>query len=231
MSHVIAQVTLQRDSGLPEDVIVNTMHFEDDSGFGTSAGIDMNGPGLMDRLVTFYQAIQSVLAGTLNGQGEVTLYDWGAPKPRVPYMSKPFTLTPSTSSLPGEVALALSYRAERTSGQSMARRRGRVFLGPIAAAAIEPVASGAADPRPGTGTIDMILNAAKTMATGGSGAFRLAVYSPTTMAAIGGTADAAWNDVVAISIDNAWDVIRARGAKATARRQILIAGTDPISNV
>lgn len=229
MSRVIAQVTLHRDSGLPADVITNSMHFEDDSGFGTSAGIDTNGPGLMDRIATFYSANGTTLASTLKGTGTVTLYDWSAPKPRVPAMELPFTFTPGSNALPGEVALVLSYRAEKVSGQAQARRRGRIYFGPLSLnAMVQPTGAGAgpdSDPRPGGPYIDVLLQTARTMATGGSGAFRLCVFSPTTKAA-GGTDDEAWNDVVALTCDNAFDTVRSRGAAASIRREVVIGSTD-----
>jgi hypothetical protein len=86
--------------------------------------------------------------------------------------------------------------------------------------------SATASVRPDVTKMNAILVAAKTMATGGSGAFRLAVYSPTIMASSGILADA-YNDVSSLWIDNAFDTIRSRGPAPASRRTILIAGSAP----
>jgi hypothetical protein len=221
-----AQVTLDRQGGLPEDVITNTFHFEDDSGFATNGGISVNGPGLISRLQAFYDYIGSrYLSGVLAGTGRVRLYDMADPLPRVPAMEEEITFQRAGSGgLPSEVALCLSYQASASSGQAQGRRRGRVFLGPfVGAAGVSPTGS-SADHRPSTSTLDGILTAAHEMARGGSGSFRLVVYSPTTKAQ-GGTMDAATNDAVTISVDNAWDTIRSRGVKASQRRRAALGGT------
>lgn len=224
MSRVIAQVTLGRDSGLPADVIVNTLHFEDDSGFGTDAGLEVNGPGLVSRLQTFYQAIGPKLSNTLSGTGTVDLYNWDDPKPRIPRRTSTFTFTTGTSSLPGEVALCLSYRAALASGQNAARRRGRIFLGPFTLSIAANMTTGQGDFRPADTWINDVLVAARTMAAGGDGAYRLAVFSPTALAT-GSSPDDAWNDVTDLWIDNAWDTIRSRGARASSRQTTTIAST------
>lgn len=229
MSRVIAQVALQRDSGLARDEIVNTMHFEDDSGFSTDGGIDANGPGLMTRLATFYQESSSSLSSVLTGQGTITLYDWTAPTPRVPRLQSTFTFVPQTTALPSEVALCISFRGEKVAGANAARRRGRIYFGPLASSAsINPTPTNpASDVRPVDDLVKVILGNFRTMALGGSGAFRLAVFSPTTWALGTGSADDAWNDVTHIWADNAFDTVRSRGAEATKRFQASIGGTDP----
>lgn len=226
MSFAIAQIALDRKGMLPEDVIVNTMHFEDDSGFGTDAGLEINGPGLVDRLVTFYQAIgPATLGNSLNGTGRVTLYNHEDLKPRVPRIETAFTFTTGTTRLPGEVALCVSFQGAREAGANMARRRGRIFLGPLTPDLLLQVASGS-DARAVVANVTAVLDAFRTMATGGSGAFRLAVYSPTTTLGGGSLADA-YNDVTTIWADNTFDTIRKRGAAPTARWTGEIGSVDP----
>lgn len=210
----IAQVTLDRDSGLSEDRIVNVFHFEADATNGNASDFTDRIPGLVDRLEVFYQTIGPRMSGTLAGTGTIKLYDWEAPKPRIPRVEEPFTFLPGEGSLPGEVALCLSYAAAPQSGMSQGRRRGRVYLGPWNGS--QGGTADASDVRPPPSLIALILPAAKIMATGTNGAFRLAVFSP-TQASVAGQADAAWNDVAELSIDNAWDTQRRRGASPTAR--------------
>jgi hypothetical protein len=225
MAKIRAQVVLPRKGLLAEDDVVNTFHFEDDSGFATDGGISVNGPGLITRIGTFYTTLgATVFSALLAGTGEVTLYDMADAKPRAPRLTGTFTFATSAAAGPAEVALCLSFAAATASGDTAARRRGRVYLGPVASGMFQQLA-GASDVRPQTTTLDTIVNAAKTMATGGSGAFRLAVFSPTT-AGLDETLDAAWNDVTRLWVDNAFDTMRSRGAQRTIRRQVLVAGAD-----
>lgn len=223
MGKCIAQVTLNRQSGLPEDVITNTYHFEDDSGFSSDGGIAVNGPGLITRLETFYQTSGVFWGGSLLGTGRIRLYNWDDAKPRVPVLESTFTFVPSTQSLPGEVALVLSYRGSLIAGANAARRRGRVYLGTLNPAVAVVASSTAADPRPTDDTIKGVLSRAKIMARGGAGSYRLAIYSPTTMAA-GGSADDAWTDAAVLWCDNSFDTVRSRGAAATKRAIVSLDG-------
>ncbi len=218
MSKCIAQVTLDRDGGMPEDAVVNTFHFEDDSGFSTDAGIEVNGDGLMNRLENFYnQAGALWLSDKLAGTGTIKLYDWSDALPRIPIKQRTFSHGTGPGALPSEVALCISFKAAAEAGALVGRRRGRIFFGPLAYQATQQEGAGS-DVRPTQARIDALLAEFRTMALGGSGAFRLAIYSPTTKAA-GGTDDAAWTDAATIWIDNAYDIVRKRGAKATVRRQ------------
>lgn len=229
MSRAIAQVTLQRDSGLPADVVTNTYHFEDDDGLPgiDPGGIDTNGPGLVNRLVVFYQAIAANLAGTLTGQGTVRLYNFGEPTPRVPRITTAFTFSPGSTALPGEVALCISYRASLEAGAVAARRRGRVFIGPLTTGVAAGATTGAADPRPADITLTTMLSAFRTMSQPVSGgAFRLAVYSPTAHGLNPGDVGAAWNDATFAWMDNAFDTIRSRGAVASKRFQGSLENSD-----
>jgi hypothetical protein len=226
MSYAIAQVTLQRDSGLPEDVIVNTMHFEDDSGFGTDAGITDNGAGLINRIGTFYTTIGGDLSSGLTGAGTVKLYNHNDVQPRIPKMQGTFAFTPGTTMLPAEVAMAISFKAAPASGVNPARRRGRIFVGPLAQVALA-VTTGedTSDPRMSTAKMTSWLNAFRTMARGGAGTFRLAIFSQTTFAATG-SLDEAYTDASLLWISNDADTIRSRGARATRRLTASLENTD-----
>jgi hypothetical protein len=216
--HARLQVVLDRDGLLPEDAVVNTWHFEADAGGGSDRDKwDLDMPGLLDRVELFYVTVAGIFAPTLAGTGRIKAYDLSDAKPRVPRVVQEFTFVPSTSdALPAEVALCLSFKGATESGVNMRRRKGRVFLGPLARTMIDggtPVA----DVRPGTGNVSSVLTAAEVMATGGSGTFRLSIYSPTSDP--GETmVDAAWNDAVEFWVDNAFDTQRRRGARATARQ-------------
>ncbi len=61
------------------------------------------------------------------------LYDLADPEPRAPVSEGllSFTSAPAGAPAPPEVCLCLSYQAARISGEPQARRRGRVYIGPI----------------------------------------------------------------------------------------------------
>ena len=213
-----AQITLARTSGLSEDVVVNVLHFEGDDLAPTPdrQRWDDLAPGLSQRLVTFYQAIDPYYSAALAASGHtVRLYDMSDPKPRVPRFEQAFVLSTGADTMPSEVALCLSFQAAKTSGEKQSRRRGRIYLGPFARLAM---AAGqvAGDNRPAANMITEVLAAADVMATGINGSARLAIFSPTTLAG-GGTIDDAWTDASELWIDNAWDTQRRRGARATTR--------------
>lgn len=223
-----AQVSLERDMGLPEDAVVNTMHFEGDEGLGLTDDETWDDlkDGLINRIVTFYQSIGTTFSSILSGNGVVKLYNPRDPSlpgaPRIPRDSLGFTFTPSTgASLPAEVALCLSYSGAAESGVNMRRRRGRIFLGPISASSISSGTAPLNDARPSLALRNGILANFDVMATGVSGAARLAVYSPTgdpTNANV----DASWTDVTIAWIDDAWDTIRKRGAAPSSRVSVSI---------
>jgi len=212
----IAQVVLDRDGALPEDRIINVMHFEGDDQAPTPdrERWDELAPGLASRLVTFYQSRGPIMAATLAGTGTIKLYDFSDPKPRIPRFEQSFTFVPATTAFPGEVALVISFEGASEPGVNMRRRRGRIYLGPLATGA----ASGTytADVRPLASRMNETVSSFVTMATGSNGAARLAIFSPTTLSG-GGSVDQAWTDAVAVWVDDAFDTQRRRGARATTR--------------
>lgn len=214
MAKIIAQVTLARVDGVPADSVTNVFHFESDEIFGFDEFADEI--SVVTRLSTFYQAWETYTSTVLDGTGSVKIYNWDDPKPRIPYMDVPIFFTPGSGGMPSEVASCMSFAGVPQSGMSMARRRGRVFLGPLGSNAAEYVAGTLADFTPAAAFRTTVVAAGSTMARGSAGTYRLAVYSPTTEAA-GGTKDAAWTDVARIWMDNAFDTIRSRGFKPTTR--------------
>jgi len=219
-------ITLHRDGGLPEDQVVNTMHWEADNAVfseGDRAEWDILAPGLVDRIKQFYTSIQAYLSPVLSGQLTIDLIDMQDPLPQFPRVSEPHSITPANGALPSEVAIALSFVGIQESGALMRRRRGRIFVGPLATTTVASLVSTAPDVRVDADVGGFIVAAAVEMAHGDSGSFRLAIYSPTQDGLAVGTDDA-WNDVKTIYVDNAFDTIRKRGAVATQRTQVVLTG-------
>jgi hypothetical protein len=218
------QVTLPRDSGLARDSVVNVMHFQGDPSGGIGSSDREIWDSMVDELATrvrtFYETLSGFLATTLADVGEINVYDMRDPQPRIPRFTEPIDLsTHGTGSLPAEVALCLSYRAEAVPGANARRRRGRIYIGPFGETATEgPIV--AADARPAPTMVAGFLAAAEIMAHGGAGEARLAIYSPTTD--LVGTLEDSFNDAKVLWIDNAWDTQRRRGAAATLRSEVTL---------
>lgn len=193
------QVRLPYDSGLPEDVAVNVFHSISDD--------DLEAEAFAAALVTFYGAIDGLLSNQLSDVADaasVTTYDLADAEPRVPVDVTTFTLTTNASTLPTECALCLSFQASPISGLPQARRRGRVFLGPLGG--IQDSTTG----RPQSAHITTIVNAADALLTtsNGPGVGVWAVYSPTNNQT--SPVNNGW-------MDNEFDTIRGRGRESTSR--------------
>lgn len=199
-----AQVEWQSTTLLPEDKVVNTWHFE-----GSDTATDTD--NIRDMLVDFYTTpyegnpIKSFMpAALLNGFYDIKIFCLADPEPRVPRATyNEDTAVSSNAPLPGEVALCLSYHGAVVSGESQARRRGRIYLGPFTTAAN---ASG----RPTSAVIATMTAAASELlaAANASVTWQWIVYSRVNDAGV---------DVVGGWVDNAWDSQRRRGLRSTAR--------------
>src|SRR5688572_167309 len=139
MTVIRAQVNLEHDNALPEDRVVNTWHFAIP---GDPTAVEMD--AIQTALVNFYTVVPagstatvaSLLSSTLSGKWSIRQYNLGEPEPRVPIrVFEPADFAPGPDTLPREVACCLSFRAAVASGENAARRRGRVFIGPLRAGA------------------------------------------------------------------------------------------------
>lgn len=222
-NHIIAQVVLPRTTGLPEDVVTNTFHFNNLS----ALAFDAASAEIADALVDFYNGLTSPattfpLCTFINDQisrtsnaARINCYNGETPEgSRVPEVTA-WTVgaVGNTTSYPAEVAAVLSFRGpavELSIPQSHAR--GRVYIGPLNSDAVGAEASG--DPRPDSTFISRLLDAAERMAEGLYAQDILwSVYSPTSNV---------MTRVFSASVDNAFDTQRRRGAKATTRTNRVI---------
>lgn len=214
-----AQVTIPLDSAVPEDYIVNTWYFDGDDALGVQP-VESYWDAVMTLLSGFYQSIDAlVFPSSVGTDATVKIYDMRDPEERVPELIDTIPIAASTDGpLPNEVALCMSFRAEYESGINPQRRRGRLFLGPIANTAVTVVGGQA---RPSTAVRDAIAAAAGVVAAGellnigDPERVRWAVYSPTTD--LTGTIDDAFSDVIGGWVDDAWDTQRRRGPVPTTR--------------
>jgi hypothetical protein len=213
MPHLLAQVRLERVSQLPEDVVINTFHF-------TAANVlPATLDEIVNRLGAFYTAIPPAgsapvagfMAQTLKTTGHtVRIYDATFTPSGGPLRTAAlptFVLSGSASSLPAEVALCLSFKTNSNLNGSVARRRGRVYIGPLSISAV--VANAAGDSRPSTNFINNLVRAGLQLATS-NGAAQWVVWSEVTNATSGPVSD--------LWVDDAWDTQRRRGADAVTRQ-------------
>lgn len=214
------QTSLQSKSGLAADQFVNNLYVD---------GPEQNGSShaeLVAAAKAFYDAIppgsavavRDFLSPEIATNGHVTrIYRMQDAKPRVPVREESWNLSAAIAGTPypGEVAMCLSFEAAKVSGQSQARRRGRIYVGPLSQSAGGAVNSVM---RPGGIFATCLRNAAKQFKTAvNTSGFVWVVYSPTT----GPTSRAA---VANVWTDDAFDTQRRRGAKATAKTKESVGG-------
>jgi hypothetical protein len=136
------QHTYNHLSGMAEDAVVNTFHFS--SGSGGAAVNATTGAQVAELVLDFYDEshtgqtnqIQTYIAEASMAASRHTIkvYDLDDDEPRVPvYQVTTNNGTANNAVAPGpaEVALCLSYRSTIESGTPMARRRGRIYIGPL----------------------------------------------------------------------------------------------------
>ena len=201
-------VTLGRDSALPEDQVVNVFHF--DASGPTGGQLD----DIADHLITFYKdvnttparSVASFLSSDLSGSIVVKLYNLSDTVPRAPVLEVATTMTVGTGqSLPAEVALCLSFQGAPLSGQPQARRRGRVYIGPldIECLTTDPVG------RPVQEFMDTLGASADRMQTDSN--------ASSTPWGVLSVTDNQLVEIVDGWVDNAFDTQRRRGEAATVR--------------
>lgn len=212
MGQIYCQVRIPHSSLIAADDVVNTFCFTGIDDVESQSEIAL---GLLD---TFYSGLTDLqteevinyMSGELNyGGTRLKVYDLDDPEPRVPILDTAMALTgraaESTTNLPAEVAVCVSYQAAITSGVPAARRRGRIYIGPLNQGASTGTASAPA--RPAGAFMTNLSRAAKGLSDGPIGT-RWCVWS---------RRDGAFRPITSGYIDNSFDTQRRRGADTTAR--------------
>jgi len=205
-----AQVTIPMDSGTAVDAIQNVTHWET-SQLQSEAD---NMSEIVDKLQTFYTALQAYLPGEVATTFDVKLYDLEDPQPRLPKLVDTITVVPSSvDGFPHEVCLVLTLEGTPVSGGNQRRRRGRLYFGPIAESFSLRVNGNIYTD---VGIQDTLRDAGEVLAApGGTFGVQLSIYSPTTDAT--GTLEDSFTAVERGHVDNAFDTQRRRGPAATSR--------------
>jgi len=207
-----AQVTLPYTSGLPADVASNNFYFETVAApTPTQVGaIEVGLIGLYNQSLSGNTLAQylSINLSRVANQCTIKMYDVADPVPRVPFQETSFTLAAATGAnvLPQEVALCGSFRAAYASGEPPARRRGRVYFGPLQSGA-------AASPgdRPAAALMTRVLD--------GFDFLDLTCDAENVGWCVYSRADGVARACTHIWVDNAFDTQRRRGIVATTRTE------------
>lgn len=203
MTNIRAQVILHTTDSLSANYVTNSWCF-----VTTDDPSDAEFTEYTGHFKEFYDSLSGILSLPITQNGhEIKYYDLDqAVPPNYPLAIQTFNLTtaPSAAGLPSEVAACLSFQGEKVPGFPQRRRRGRVYIGPIAQASNT---SG----RPSTTLRSTFAASAVELCDdlkGSSNVAQLAVWSVTDGAAV--VVTDGW-------VDDAWDTQRRRGVQRTAR--------------
>lgn len=211
--------TLPYNSGLPEDVAQNTWHF-------VTVG-DTDFTLALPWLGTFYDTLATNLSGAFSRTADAVthkVYDLEQAPPNPPVWTATDTLPAkgaSNGNMPSEVAIVGSFQAPVLPGVVQARRRGRVYIGPLA---LDLSLSDYSVPPAAFVTTVAGAFGALLASSDASSLCKWAVFSPTIAGGFydpGGSGPP--NVVGAVApvdngwVDNEWDTQRRRGLGATSR--------------
>ncbi len=201
MGAIRAQVTLTTVDAVSENFVSNSWCFS-----GTDPGSDS--VAIASALQVFYSALSSYLSPAIAQNGhEIKLSDLPGTPPNYPFYTTPFNLSaaPAGSPLPSEVATCLSFQGSKAAGFPQARRRGRIYIGPLDTTALD------ANGRPSSAMLTAITSAAATFKS------TIAALASDTAWSIWSPTDGAAVPVANGWMDNAFDTQRRRGIDRTTR--------------
>lgn len=161
MSHIRVMFIGHGPSNLPEDRVVNVFHFVGPGSYATDFNeAEVAVAEFFHSTVDATHSIGGWLSPWVSREAELRSYDLTAPKPRIPHIA-PITLDGGlTQGYAEEVAVCLSYYGEPP---ITPRRRGRIYVGPLATAAIVP-ADSSTPARPNASFIGDLTRAATRLA-------------------------------------------------------------------
>jgi hypothetical protein len=210
-------VNLQDISGLPRDQYESSFYFWD------TEVLPPIFTGWATALKNFYGNIANFLSPQLaTSLSTIKVYRMADTRPRAPIFEESFNPFASTgagsAALPAEVACCLSLQGPvQPSPVKPQSYRGRIFVGPLATAAMSSSTGVTKQSRPDPGFIASLYTAAVAIGT--------AINTPTTEWVIRSEKQHMLYPVVSVSVDDAWDTMRSRGDRPTARSGAPMGGT------
>ena len=202
MPSVRAMVIVPMDSAIPRDAAVNNFH-------ATMGDVGSGCTAMALALGAFYQNIRTLFSSHVDHANiRAKFYNWDEPEPRAPVFDTLLGVTGPTGSgtSPHELAICLSFQGDREAGRVQARRRGRVYIGPLQSAV--STFDGMVD----VTLRDTLATAGGTLltASGESSAWTWVVHSTRNLATPDTPVTNGW-------VDNAFDIQRRRGVDASSR--------------
>lgn len=199
MPNYRAQIVLNTQDNVAANYVTNTWYFNADS--------DAVLTTIESPLITVYNGFRPDLSNLLRGTNhQIKWYDMLDSEPRAPVRETnwDFSTAPTGAPLPPEVSLTVSFQGERVSGLPQARRRGRIFVGPLSTSILKNDGR-VADARLTNfnNVMDTFLTASKAATT-----WRWQIFSRTSDGFI--DVDNGW-------VDNEFDTQRRRGRPYTSR--------------
>jgi hypothetical protein len=199
-------------SGLPEDRYVTTWAFRTADGLPPNAGLLDSAADAVEGFYTGVTAPQTAAITTFlsryidGSKVEARVYRLGDLPPReVTVVPKPLTLS-SSSQGPSEVSLCASFYSQR----NLPRRRGRVYVGPLAmTSTVVDQGDGTQPTRPALSLRNALLGSMQRLRTNSE--FLGIPWSVLSQV------DAEMKVVTAGWVDNAFDTQRRRGEEPTSR--------------
>lgn len=210
---LLIQHALQDSNGLSEDRYVNTFHalelplggeYEALALAVRNFYLDTDGIGTNN--------IRTYMANHAWGDNAtVKIYELDDAEPRQPVYEEVYDHIPQNSAsvaLPSEVSSCISFSAPPAAGVPMARRRGRIYIGPLNVDAVE-VGGSSLKSRPKAVFMEVACRAFRNLATTMFEAgYAMMQYSPTS--GVASAPSVCW-------MDDAWDTQRRRGVAPTGR--------------
>lgn len=226
MAIIRASVRIPNDSGLSEDAVFNNFHFST----GDVAGATLD--ALVARVSEFYNTaigggnkVSDFLSDFLDGaNATIKLVNMSEPTPRFPLRDQAMPISiPAGNGFPNEVAIVMSFQGAKVSGENQARKRGRIYLGPVKAST---ATAATGEMRVSSGVRSVLGDAMDRLATAPVGAlYDWIVYSAGARDNSDDSIPYEVRDMLAPTfapvdngwIDDAYDTQRRRGRKATGR--------------
>lgn len=231
------QIEFQPVSGLPEDVTVNTWHFEDAGDTDTeTAGHAINGvmaAAYFTDTGALGNNLGEFISSSISRTNKPKLKTYAVDKATGLAISEPIEDLPAAFSapigagpLPREIALCLSFHGDLTGlaeevadtadaglerDRPASRKRGRVYIGPLSQAAL----TAGTDSRPGAGIMAVSLRVGAYLLSGPAPLVTNELVPVVYSRKLRTTAD-----ITGFWVDNEWDTQRRRGLRRTTRSTV-----------